>query len=91
MGAPRQDLWIAERLDECGAPVAMGVGGLFNFYSQRVPRAPAWLREIGMEWAFRLLQEPRRLWRRYLVGNAAFLARVLWRRGVSERNKPSAA
>jgi N-acetylglucosaminyldiphosphoundecaprenol N-acetyl-beta-D-mannosaminyltransferase len=77
-GAPRQDLWIAERLGETGVKVAMGVGGLFDFYSGRIPRAPVWMREIGMEWLYRFLQEPRRMWRRYFVGNAVFLFHV-WR------------
>lgn len=76
MGAPRQDLWIRDHLHELGAHVAIGVGGLFDFYSFTVPRAPQWVREIGMEWAFRLVTEPRRLWKRYLIGNAVFLARV---------------
>ena len=83
MGAPRQEKWIARTLEDCGARAAIGVGGLFDFYSRRVPRAPAWLREIGMEWAYRLLQEPGRLWRRYLVGNVLFVARVL-RSGAAE-------
>lgn len=75
-GAPRQDLWIAEHLSELGVGVAMGVGGLFDFYSDRIPRAPQWLRELGLEWVFRLIQEPGRMWKRYLVGNAVFLFRI---------------
>jgi N-acetylglucosaminyldiphosphoundecaprenol N-acetyl-beta-D-mannosaminyltransferase len=58
--------------------VAMGVGGLFDFYSGRIPRAPVWLRELGFEWVWRLLQEPGRMWRRYVIGNPLFLWRV-WR------------
>ncbi len=77
-GAPRQDLWINEHLDETNAKVAIGVGGLFDFYSGRIPRAPVWMREIGMEWLYRLLQEPGRLWKRYLIGNGIFLSRVIW-------------
>jgi N-acetylglucosaminyldiphosphoundecaprenol N-acetyl-beta-D-mannosaminyltransferase len=77
-GAPRQDLWVAENLAATGVKLAMGVGGLFDYYSGRVPRAPQWMREIGMEWAFRLGQEPRRLWRRYVVGNVVFLGRLAW-------------
>lgn len=76
MGAPRQDLWIRDHLRELGAHVAVGVGGLFDFYSFTIPRAPQWVREIGMEWAFRLITEPRRLWKRYVIGNVVFLARV---------------
>lgn len=76
-GAPRQDVWIRDNLDRLGARVAMGVGGLFDFYSGGIPRAPGWVRSLHMEWAYRLYQEPRRLWRRYLIGNAVFLTRVL--------------
>jgi N-acetylglucosaminyldiphosphoundecaprenol N-acetyl-beta-D-mannosaminyltransferase len=80
LGAPRQDVWLAEHLTECGAAVGIGVGGLFDFYSGRLPRAPLWMREVGMEWSFRLLIEPRRMWRRYIVGNNLFLWRVLLER-----------
>jgi N-acetylglucosaminyldiphosphoundecaprenol N-acetyl-beta-D-mannosaminyltransferase len=54
----------------------MGVGGLFDFYSGRIPRAPVWMREMGLEWVFRLMQEPGRMWRRYVIGNPLFLLRV---------------
>jgi len=76
-GAPRQDKWIRGHLNETGVKVAMGVGGLFDFFSGRIPRAPAWMREIGCEWLYRFYQEPRRMWKRYFVGNAVFLWRVL--------------
>ena len=79
-GAPRQEKWISKHLAETGVGLAMGVGGLFDFYSGRIRRAPAWVREIGMEWFYRFIQEPRRMWRRYFVGNAVFLWRVLWNR-----------
>jgi N-acetylglucosaminyldiphosphoundecaprenol N-acetyl-beta-D-mannosaminyltransferase len=76
-GSPRQDLWIGDHLPELGVRLAMGVGGLFDFYSGRIPRAPQWMRELSLEWIYRLYQEPRRMWRRYLVGNAVFLSRVI--------------
>jgi N-acetylglucosaminyldiphosphoundecaprenol N-acetyl-beta-D-mannosaminyltransferase len=76
LGAPAQERWIAEHGAASGAKVAMGVGGLFDFYAQRIPRAPQWLRELGLEWAYRLWQEPGRMWRRYLIGNALFLLAV---------------
>ena len=87
MGAPRQDKWIRDHLAETGVGIAMGVGGLFDFYSGRIPRAPVWMREIGMEWLYRFWQEPRRMWRRYFVGNFVFLCRVMSRKyltGVAE-------
>lgn len=77
LGAPKQELWNARWAGAAGVRVALGVGGLFDFYSGRLPRAPQWMRQLGLEWAFRLVQEPRRLWRRYLLGNALFLFRVL--------------
>jgi N-acetylglucosaminyldiphosphoundecaprenol N-acetyl-beta-D-mannosaminyltransferase len=76
-GAPKQDLWISEFLSETGAKVGIGVGGLFDFYSGRIPRAPIWMRRCGLEWLYRLIQEPGRLWRRYLIGNFVFLYRVV--------------
>ena len=75
-GAPRQDLWIRGNLSRLGAKVVIGVGGLFDFFSGRIPRAPRWIRKLGMEWCYRLCHEPKRLWRRYLVGNVVFLARL---------------
>jgi N-acetylglucosaminyldiphosphoundecaprenol N-acetyl-beta-D-mannosaminyltransferase len=76
MGAPAQEAWIARHARATGATVTLGVGGLFDYYSGRIPRAPSWMRRLGLEWIFRLLQEPDRLWRRYLVGNVVFLARI---------------
>jgi len=78
LGAPRQELWIRRVLPRLGVKVAIGVGGLFDFFSGRIPRAPRWIREAGFEWAFRLYQEPGRLWKRYLIGNTLFLARLAW-------------
>jgi N-acetylglucosaminyldiphosphoundecaprenol N-acetyl-beta-D-mannosaminyltransferase len=75
-GAPRQELWIRRNLHKLGAKVVIGVGGLLDFFSGRIPRAPRWVRKLGMEWGYRLSQEPKRLWRRYLIGNVVFLARL---------------
>lgn len=82
-GVPRQELWLAEHHDALAPPVRMGVGGLFDFYSGRIPRAPLWLREIGLEWVWRLLQEPGRMWRRYILGNPLFLYRA-WKQARQE-------
>ncbi len=76
-GAPKQEKWIAGHREALGVNVQMGVGGLLDFYSGRLPRAPIWMRELAMEWLFRFWQEPRRMWRRYLIGNLVFLSRVL--------------
>jgi N-acetylglucosaminyldiphosphoundecaprenol N-acetyl-beta-D-mannosaminyltransferase len=77
-GAPRQEMWIAEHRETLDASVAMGVGGLFDFCSGRMPRAPKLVRQASLEWAWRLAMEPRRLWRRYVIGNFRFMGRVVW-------------
>jgi N-acetylglucosaminyldiphosphoundecaprenol N-acetyl-beta-D-mannosaminyltransferase len=77
-GVPRQDLWLHQHRARLTPPVCLGVGGLFDFYSGRIARAPAWMREMGLEWVYRLMQEPGRMWRRYVIGNPLFLYRV-WR------------
>jgi N-acetylglucosaminyldiphosphoundecaprenol N-acetyl-beta-D-mannosaminyltransferase len=74
MGSPRQEQWSARYLRSCAGATVLTVGGLFDFYSGRMPRAPITWREAGLEWAYRFLQEPRRLAKRYLVGNPLFLA-----------------
>jgi exopolysaccharide biosynthesis WecB/TagA/CpsF family protein len=76
MGNPTQELWIGEYIPRC-APCAFGVGGLFDFMAGNVKRAPDSIRALRLEWLFRLSQEPRRLWQRYLIGNAKFLTHVL--------------
>lgn len=63
MGAPRQEYWIAEHRDELGVPVAVGVGGSLDVWAGRSPRAPRWMREVGLEWAYRLVRQPSRVWR----------------------------
>ncbi|WOT06333.1 WecB/TagA/CpsF family glycosyltransferase [Shewanella youngdeokensis] len=76
MGAPLQDQWLEDNKQQLNCQVGIGVGGLFDFYSNRIKRAPLWLRQMGMEWTYRLLQEPARMWKRYIIGNPAFLMRV---------------
>ena len=88
-GAPRQDTWINDHLGETGVKVAMGVGGLFDFYSGKTARAPQWMREMGMEWLYRFTQEPGRLWKRYFVGNGVFLYRVMLEKIRPARFQPS--
>ncbi len=76
LGVPRQELWAGRRAADLGAPVVWCVGALFEYFAGRRARAPRWMRRAGLEWAFRLALEPRRLARRYLWGNLEFLARV---------------
>jgi len=75
-GVPLQELWIAEHLAELRCGCAIAVGGLFDFVSGHAPRAPQWMRQYGLEWVFRLMLEPRRLFRRYVIGNPLFLMRL---------------
>lgn len=77
LGNPRQELWLAEHLAASGARLGVGVGGFLDFQAERVPRAPAWMNRAGVEWTYRLACEPGRLWRRYVLGNPAFVLRVL--------------
>jgi len=77
MSAPKQEKWIAENLHLLQVPVCLGVGAAFDFLSGRIPRAPQQLQKIGLEWLYRLWCEPRRLWKRYLLGNAVFLSLLL--------------
>jgi exopolysaccharide biosynthesis WecB/TagA/CpsF family protein len=76
LGAPSQEKWLLDQRDQLNAAVALGVGGLFDYYSGHIARAPLWLREAGLEWVWRILQEPAAKWRRYVVGNPLFLWRV---------------
>jgi N-acetylglucosaminyldiphosphoundecaprenol N-acetyl-beta-D-mannosaminyltransferase len=76
MGSPRQEAWAEQHLADIPEITALTVGGLFDFFSGRMPRAPLAVRELGLEWAYRMAQEPRRLASRYLVGNPLFLARA---------------
>lgn len=78
IGVPAQELWIARNRHRLATPVVLGVGGLFDYYSGRIPRAPVALRRAGLEWAWRLAVEPRRLARRYLLGNLEFMIRLAW-------------
>jgi N-acetylglucosaminyldiphosphoundecaprenol N-acetyl-beta-D-mannosaminyltransferase len=79
-GVPMQDIFIDRYINFLGVKIAMGVGGLFDFVSGRINRAPDWMREMGLEWVYRFIQEPRRMWSRYLVGNFTFLTRVIAQR-----------
>lgn len=77
MGNPLQERWLAENLHATGARVGVGVGAFFDFTAGTAKRAPGWMNRAGIEWVWRLVQEPRRLWKRYVVGNPVFLVRVL--------------
>jgi N-acetylglucosaminyldiphosphoundecaprenol N-acetyl-beta-D-mannosaminyltransferase len=74
IGVPKQEKWMAEMRDELEAPLLVGVGAAFDFHAGLVPQAPNLLQESGLEWAYRLAHEPRRLWRRYTRYNPRFVA-----------------
>lgn len=81
-GVPVQDTWVKRNAARIKAPVIAGVGGLFDFFAGEVARSPKAMRSLGCEWVWRLMMEPRRMARRYLIGNATFL-----RHSVAERRR----
>ena len=87
LGVPTQEKWIDEHYDELPCRLMIGVGGLFDFYSGKIKRAPLWLREMGLEWIFRLCMEPRKKLKRYTIGNTLFLWHVLrWKHKRKKKN-----
>jgi N-acetylglucosaminyldiphosphoundecaprenol N-acetyl-beta-D-mannosaminyltransferase len=96
LGPPKQELWIHRYRDEVRPAVALGIGAGIDFLAGRFKRAPRWLANAGLEWAFRMWQEPRRLWRRYLIEGPRFghIALATWRlpraeRVILHRNDPN--
>jgi N-acetylglucosaminyldiphosphoundecaprenol N-acetyl-beta-D-mannosaminyltransferase len=85
MGTPKQELWIQRYGDRLDADVLWTVGALLDYIAGRVPRAPRWLADNGLEWIWRLAIEPHRMWRRYLLGNPKFLSRVFTERQRAHR------
>lgn len=77
LGAPKQERWMHEHRNKLNVPVVVGVGAAFDMISGRRRQAPRWMREHGLEWLFRLFQEPRRLWRRYLIYGTEFVACIV--------------
>jgi N-acetylglucosaminyldiphosphoundecaprenol N-acetyl-beta-D-mannosaminyltransferase len=73
LSTPKQERWMSRMRDRLDAPVLIGVGAAFDFLSGRVRQAPRWMQRSGLEWLYRLGQEPRRLWRRYLRNNPRFV------------------
>lgn len=76
LGAPKQETFIHRHLGCIDAPVQVGVGAAFDFISGRINRAPLWMQSTGLEWLYRLLQDPKRLWKRYLVYNTKYLYKL---------------
>jgi len=79
IGAPKQEKWMANHLGKIKATVMIGVGAAFDFHSGNAKWAPDWTRKFGLEWAYRLAQDPKRMWRRNL-DSPLFLSKVIWQR-----------
>ena len=86
IGVPKQEKWMARLRAELDAPVLVGVGAAFDFHAGLVPQAPTWIQKMGLEWAYRLAHEPRRLWRRYTRYNPRFV-REFGRQFVAHRRR----
>ncbi len=80
LGAPKQEKWIYENYQQLGVPVSLGIGVSFELVADMVQRAPLWMQKWGLEWLFRLIVEPKRLWKRYVMGNPQFLWLVIKQR-----------
>ena len=87
LGAPKQERWMADHVGRLDASVLIGVGAAFDFHAGTKKRAPRWMRQCGLEWLFRLMMEPRRLWQRYLINNPWFLW-LLLRQVMSRESTP---
>lgn len=84
MGTPKQEKWIYCNRQRLNISLCWAVGGLFNLVSGNIKRAPLWMLRCHSEWLYRLYQEPKRLWRRYIIGNSIFVymvlrAKLLWK------------
>ena len=75
--SPEKEYWVHKYLEQLGIPFVMGVGGSFDIVAGKTSRAPEWVQKIGMEWFYRFIQEPRRMWQRYIIGNARFIKYTL--------------
>lgn len=81
LGAPKQEYWMYEHKDRIGASLMFGVGAAFNFHAGTVRRAPIWMQQHGLEWFYRLIKEPKRLWKRYFITNVKFAISLIFYRG----------
>jgi N-acetylglucosaminyldiphosphoundecaprenol N-acetyl-beta-D-mannosaminyltransferase len=88
LGAPHQEKWIHANRGRLDTRLAIGVGAAFDFCSGSIRRAPRWMQEFGLEWFYRFLREPRRLFKRYFIDAAPFLPLVLWQRATLNRRFP---
>jgi len=80
LGAPKQEIWVNKMAKKLSAPVIVAIGAAFDFHAGTVKQAPDWMQNHGLEWLFRLIQEPRRLWFRYLYYNPLYILKFSWER-----------
>ncbi|MDB6032935.1 MAG: glycosyltransferase [Verrucomicrobiales bacterium] len=88
LSTPKQERFMAEYLPKLNTTLMVGVGAAFDFHTGRVKQAPAWMQSVGLEWLYRLIQEPRRLWRRYLTNNPKFVFLLLCNWLGTKKTKP---
>jgi len=88
MTAPKQEKWAATYFNDLHARHICCIGAVFDFYARNILRAPGWMIYLGFEWLHRFLSEPRRLWRRYLIGNPKFVAKILLEKWLINRKPP---
>ena len=79
LSTPKQERWMDAQAGKLAAPAVLGVGAAFDIHAGLLPQAPPWMQKRGLEWLYRLVKEPRRLWKRYLGNNPRFVARILRR------------
>lgn len=82
MTAPKQEKWVQENRGKLRVPVIGSIGAVFDFYAGTYPRAPQWICKLGIEWVYRLIKEPGRMWRRNFVSTPVFVAMVFWRHAL---------
>lgn len=90
LSTPKQEYWMAEHVGRLDAPVLIGVGAAFDFHAGLKRQAPVWMQHNGLEWLFRLGNEPRRLWKRYLLNNPAFVwlaLQEIWRTRIASHTQ----
>jgi N-acetylglucosaminyldiphosphoundecaprenol N-acetyl-beta-D-mannosaminyltransferase len=86
--APKQDIWIAENLEKLETHLAIGIGGAFEVAAGMIQRAPLWMQKSGLEWLYRFLQEPKRMFRRYLVEAPVFIPLIIKQRFSTRSGRP---
>ncbi|MEO0119384.1 MAG: WecB/TagA/CpsF family glycosyltransferase [candidate division WOR-3 bacterium] len=77
VGAPKSEKWLYNNFDKLNIKIAFSLGAALDYFAGTIKRAPKWMQKIGLEWFWRLIQEPKRLWKRYLIGNTIFVFLVL--------------